>query len=162
MPDRSATALTASTKAQPKALHEEGEYVPGLVAPETLVEPLRRNDIEAWGPLLVEGTPSLEVLPGPLEGYMFADDLDDVGPGPDLVYHVVGNHRSLTMVTPAPPSPGPPILNPLDPRVLCQQLPDPRPQGPRSLSMDDPDFSKTAEDGLIEGPVHLHLDLRYP
>ncbi len=96
----------------PHPLHDEIEDVAGLAASEAFVESLPRNDVEAGRPLLVERAVGLVLATRLLEGDRLPDDVDDVGPGADLVDDLVGDHlpppRSAT-VTPAPPSPTPPI-----------------------------------------------------
>ena len=98
-------------EAEALTLHEEPEHVPLGSASEAVIHPLVGDHEEGRGPVLVERTLPLVVLPGALEGDHLSHDLDDVGPLPDLLHHLVGNHWSTATVTPAPPSPYTPPRN---------------------------------------------------
>src|SRR5690606_31988249 len=93
---------------QPQVLHVEGEDVARGATAEAVVETLRRDDVEGGRPFLVERAEAPVILAGTLQRDVLADHLHDVGPRTHLFDDAFGDHSSSAIVTPAPPSPGPP------------------------------------------------------
>src|SRR5690606_38419323 len=98
---------------EPLPLDQKREDVTRFPASEALVEALVGHHVEARCALLVERAVRLVLPAGLLEWHELADDVDDIGSGPHLLDLIVGDHWGCSlkpaMVTPAPPSVGPPM-----------------------------------------------------
>ncbi len=84
----------------PQPLGQEGEDIATLVAHEAVVHVLLRGHREIRVRALMERARAAVVRAQALEGYVLADDLDDVRLIPDALDQVVGNQRR------APPAAG--------------------------------------------------------